>query len=325
MIVTHRPLHYELAADNVLHVIAVISNPARYQSRYRLYEEFAARLASVAAVHLITVELAFGDRKFEITDDGEHDHLRLRSSHELWHKENLINLGVRLLPRDWKYVAWVDCDVEFLNPHWAQETLQQLQHHPIVQMFEDAVDLGPRNNVVEHHKGFGSRFVAGDPAAVTHNAAYRYSTSFWHPGFAWACRREFYENVGGLMDFAILGAADHHMALALVGKAAISVPGGVHPNYRKAVMEWERKAMRACNFNIGFTEGTLLHHWHGPKKRRYYLERWGMLTEHQYDPTVDIKYDGKGVLELNCNHKPELRNDLHRYFNARYEDSRDGE
>jgi hypothetical protein len=36
---------------------------------------------------------------------------------------------VARLPNDWKYVAWVDADVNFTNPHWVRVTVQQLQHY----------------------------------------------------------------------------------------------------------------------------------------------------------------------------------------------------
>ena len=40
------PKHAELRSQNQLHVVAVISNPVRYSSRYRLYEEFERSLFS---------------------------------------------------------------------------------------------------------------------------------------------------------------------------------------------------------------------------------------------------------------------------------------
>ena len=39
-------------------------------------------------------ELAYGDGPFEVTGDGLND-VRLRTSHVLWHKENILNLVVR--------------------------------------------------------------------------------------------------------------------------------------------------------------------------------------------------------------------------------------
>ena len=39
-------------------------------------------------------ELAYGDGPFEVTGDGLND-VRLRTSHVLWHKENILNLVVQ--------------------------------------------------------------------------------------------------------------------------------------------------------------------------------------------------------------------------------------
>jgi len=76
-----------------LYVVTVISNPVRFRSRYRLYEAFAKMVADAGA-HLITVEASFGERPHAITDRLNEHHLRVHSSHEIWHKENLINLGL---------------------------------------------------------------------------------------------------------------------------------------------------------------------------------------------------------------------------------------
>lgn len=61
--------------------------------------------------------------------------LQLRTSHEIWLKENSLNLGFARLPPDWKYAAWIDADVTFARPDWACETVHQLQHNPVVQMW----------------------------------------------------------------------------------------------------------------------------------------------------------------------------------------------
>ena len=99
----------------VLDVVAVVSNPCRYRSRYDLYRAFERHMHA-SGVRLTTVELAFGERPWEVTEPDNPRHVRLRTAYELWHKENLINLGVQHLPRDWKYVAWIDADVSFARP-----------------------------------------------------------------------------------------------------------------------------------------------------------------------------------------------------------------
>ena len=65
-------------------------------------------------------------------------HLVVRTNAELWHKENMIMLGIQHLTKirpKWKYVAWVDADVIFQRRDIILETAQQLQHYDIVQMF----------------------------------------------------------------------------------------------------------------------------------------------------------------------------------------------
>src|SRR5688572_1018355 len=120
--------------NSTLYVVTAISNPCRYNSRYQLYQKFAKMVQDSNAI-LITVETAFGNRPFVVTQPGNNYHIQLRTNHEIWHKENMINLGIARLPLDWQYVAWIDADANFSNPDWVNETLNQLQHYHIVQMF----------------------------------------------------------------------------------------------------------------------------------------------------------------------------------------------
>ncbi len=75
-------MHFIKQIDAPLHVIATIVNPSRYQSRYRLYEEFAKYITDAGAV-LHTIEAAYGDRDFEITDAGNQNHIRTRTRHKV--------------------------------------------------------------------------------------------------------------------------------------------------------------------------------------------------------------------------------------------------
>src|SRR5208282_5642845 len=105
-------MHLDARKDVItdpLYVVAVISNPIRYLTRYELYHRFEKHMQD-SGVILYTVEMAYGDRAFAVTDANNPRHLQLRSNHELWHKENLINLGVARLPATWKYLAWIDAD-----------------------------------------------------------------------------------------------------------------------------------------------------------------------------------------------------------------------
>lgn len=52
--------------------------------------------------------------------EGEYSH------RPLWHKDNMINLGVEnLLPEDCKAFAWIDADLDFESHSWALDKLQK--------------------------------------------------------------------------------------------------------------------------------------------------------------------------------------------------------
>lgn len=295
-------------------VVAVVSNSARFNSRYKLYKDFVRNLGNV---NLLTVELAFGDRPFEVTEPDNPNHVQLRTWDELWFKENLINIGVSRLPADWEYVAWIDADIEFVRKDWAEETVHQLQHHHVVQMFQTAVDLGPHGEALKLFDGFVYSYLTHAKPAYSRGAY-----PHWHPGFAWAMRREAFDHLGGLIDLGILGASDHHMAWALAGNVNKSMPGKIHANYKKHLKIWQERAEAHIRRDIGYVPGTILHHWHGKKSDRKYIERWDVLVKHGFDPERDLKRDWQGVHTL-TEEGARMRDDLREYFQQRNEDSVD--
>lgn len=313
-----------------LHVIAVVSNPIRYKSRYRLFNDFHKQITN-SSCRLYIVECAFGDRSFELTDAHNPNHIQLRTSHELWLKENMINIGISRLPANWRYVAWVDADITFSRHDWAEETVHQLQHHKIVQMFSHAIDLGPEEQPILHHEGFCYCYWKAlngvTPYVQTQRKSAQYyyyypsqaPTNLWHPGFAWAATRDAVNDLGGLMDFAILGAADHHMCRALVGDGMRTLPKNIGSIYSNRVQIWQDRAEKHLKRDLGYVPGTITHHWHGSKRQRYYAERWKILTRNGYDPDLDLKYDSQGLLQL-TDRNIKLRDGIRSYFRARHED-----
>lgn len=311
-----------------LYVVCTVFNPARYRNRWRHYKDFELHVQQAGA-HLLTVEVAFGQREFVLTTPDHPLHLQLRTHSELWLKENALNLGIQRLPMDWEYVAWVDADVVFARPDWADETLHQLQHYDIVQMWSEAVDLSPTHQILQTHQSFVYSYQHDEPEIDGDIGVYgklrpktRHYT--WHPGFAWAARREALDALGGLLDFAILGSADMHMAKAFLGRVDGSAHPGVSAPYRQGLHEWQARALRHIKGNIGYVDGLLMHAHHGPKTARRYRERWQILVDHQFNPVTDIKRDTQGLWQLDTDETARsqgLRDDIRRYFHERDEDS----
>jgi hypothetical protein len=319
------------------YVVAVMTNPERFNTRSRLFREFMERMIKYG-VNLFVVEGAFGDREFEVTDASNPRHIQIRTESELWHKENLINIGITRLPSTWKYVAWIDGDIDFIRPDWALETVHELQHHPVVQLFEDAIDTGPEHEVMNIFKGFAycfknklSRKIQSDSKVVKDDGEVEYPYyygnsspgSYWHPGYAWAATRDAINTLGGLFEIGIVGAGDHHMACALIGEGAKSVPKGIHPQYKAQVLAWESRASR-LHKNIGYVRGSIYHFWHGKKRNRKYKERWQIIIGNNFNPSTDIHKDWQGVLTLYPGHD-KLKSEIREYFQSRNEDSVDKE
>jgi hypothetical protein len=271
-----------------------------------------------SGVSLWTVEIAFGNRPFMVTDADNPQHLQLRTVDEIWHKEIGLNLLVQRLPTDWENVAVVDADIRFFdvqrNRHvWVDETLHAMQHYEVVQMFQQAIDLGPKGEVIQIHNGFMWSYLTGKPYGKTY--------THWHPGYAWCYSRRAWNALGGLIDIAVLGAGDNHMAHALIGRWQDGIHPKAHPDYLNAVRIWGDRA-KELKKDVGFVPLTITHEWHGKKADRKYWDRWQILINHQYSPLEDLRRDWQGLYQL-TDRDPGLRDDIRAYFRARNEDSID--
>ena len=311
----------------VLHAIIPLTNPIRFKSRYKLHDQFMARMKGAQErlklnplgpqLELYVVEIAFGDRPFYCQDAK----LRGRTENEIWVKENMINLMAQRFPEDWQYVAWIDNDVEFLEPDFVERTIHALQHYHVVQMWEDAIDTGPNGEFVASHKAFTKQYLSG--AKIGYGQYYGgYEGA--HPGYAWAATRFFWDSVGGLFN-GILGAGDNHMAYSLIGRGTESVNPKVTKEYIDEIAAWQARAEYHIKRDIGFVPGTIRHYWHGKKKDRRYWDRWQILVRNKFNPKTDLKHDWQGVLELEemTSRQRQLRDDIRAYFRLRHEDSID--
>ncbi len=303
-------------SPDLLHVIAVRVNPLRWQTPDMIYRAWVEHMLA-SGVALTVIECQFGERPF-VHQDPRVNHIGVRARTQVWSKENLINLAIARLPADWRYVAWIDSDVFFRRVDWATETVQALQLHHVVQPWADCLDLGPQDQVMAVHKSFCRIYRERQPIMQGPNAGdSRYT--FAHPGFAYAATRQAIEWMGGLIDTAVLGAADHHMAMALIGRVADSIHGGMTDDYKRPLYQWQHRAAQHIGGHISYLPMTIEHRWHGKKALRNYVSRWEVLVKNRFDPYQDLKRNTFGVIELAGN-KPQLQRDIELYFLERSED-----
>ena len=297
--------------EDKLNVIIVISNPCLYAKRYILLKEFVKRIEEEEEnVNLFVVEMIYEKQKFIITSSKNKNHLQLKTTTPLWHKENMINLGVKyLLPKNYKAFAWIDADIEFENNSWALDTLKILNgSKDVVQLFSHCIDMDNNKNNLNIFNGFGYSF----------NKYKKYSKQikdFWHPGYAWAITRKAYEKLGGLFDKGILGSGDNIMSLSFINKHCFN--DKYHEDYNNTILEYQKKAK---NIRVGYTPGVIRHYFHGSKKNRQYTDRWYLLIKHNYSPINHITYDEKGIIIPTELFTDDFKKDIMNYFRERKED-----
>ena len=387
-----------------LYAIVPVQNPWRWRSRWKHTERAIKHFVDSGAV-VILVELAFNRREFafencglhgtlancEILPEGHnfrHQFVGLRSSDELWLKENMINVGVSRIPDwNWKQVCWLDSDVMFARPNWVGECIHKLQHYAFLQMFSHARDLAPNYEMLPEDyphadgRGFVDAFYAGkligmdsdeprklqnqtpridSPIALKPHPShpihkprpghkphpphpehpdrpgkpdkpeepdypYPYPGRVF-PGLAWACTRKAWDDVGGLIDIAIWGGGDWHMAHALIEKTEGMMRSDLHRNYKKIVMQWYYRCHTHIRRNVGVMEGTILHNWHGRKSQRGYNVKHGLLAKVGFDPLRHLKRDMQNIFQLHDDRSTafvKLRDILRKIAKERNEDSID--
>ena len=325
--------------EQTLHVAACYSNPFRWRTRRELANDFRRHMMHTANVDFHMIELAYGDRPFEVTNKQLYPNdIQLRTKCELFHKENLLNICIRSFPPEWKYGAIIDADFHFTRHDIGLETIHQLQHYDWVQMFSSYTDLsgetlGSGHRPIQTNHGFAWNYIQNGyklPPGYE-DGGWKCAPNYYYgpgpgkhnpvgaTGGAWAFRKSAFETCGGLLDRCILGHGDWFMAFGLVCEEARDMRlTGYTSAYQEYIAGWQHRAS-LLKKNIGYVDCHAIHHFHGPKKRRGYSSRDEILVKQGYSPVHDVFYDYQGVLQLTTE-KPNLRDAIRAYFLSRSED-----
>jgi hypothetical protein len=301
--------------EDKLHVIMVISNPCEFKKRWRLAEDFKNRMLENKDIILYVVETIYPGQTFHVTESDNQCHLQLKTEHPLWAKENMISLGVKyLLPPKWKAFAWIDADLKFENPNWATDALKILNgHKDIIQLYSHCLDMDANEQTMFVCRSFGYQHIIGTP----YSPKYKNPETYYNPGFAWACTREAYKQMGGIYQYDILGSNDKHMARAIIGCAESTDGFVISDGYKRKINDIINKYR---GLRIGYIPGVICHYWHGTKENRKYTDRWKILIKYKYDPDKHITFDEKGILIPSKDCPQGMIDEILQYFQERLED-----
>jgi hypothetical protein len=309
-----KSIKYNNPIDDKLHVIGVVSNCCQYNIRYKLAKEFINRMNQEEHVILYFVELVYDNSEFVLTESDNPRHLQLKTIYPLWHKENLINIAIeKLLPKDWKAVAWIDTDLEFENPNWGLDTLKLLNDSDVVQLFSHCIFMDSSGNTDRINQGIAYQHYNN----MITNIINKNGISSNHPGYAWACKRSFYDNIEKIFDFAIIGGGDSFFANALFGLEDKIIKFSTI--YDKIYMNYYNKIQNLHPI-IAYIPNIIKHYYHGSIQDRQYIIRYKILIDNFYNPNIDLTYDDNGILIPTDKCSKKMLNQIIEYFFKRNED-----
>jgi len=288
-------------------VVTCHFNPAGYERPRNNYYRFMAQMRQYG-VPVRTVELLFDDDPLYIQNAV---HLRVSRERGLfWQKEALLNVAIQDVVDDFEAVAWVDADVTFLNPTWAEDCLRELERCAVVQLFSEAHLTDADAEIARSVKSVGFRWSTRDARWSDLGQS--------HPGLAWAARSEVLQHTGGLYPYVLSGCGDTMM---LPGFTSAPVPGATDQLSRELAGDlagWHSCCADAVGGELGFVMGGVVHMYHGTMANRQCLERRSFLRD--LDPERHVKTRRDGALEWTDEAPCELRERLAQYFFSRKED-----
>jgi DNA-directed RNA polymerase subunit RPC12/RpoP len=335
-ITREKPVFDAVLPERELAVVSCFFNPGGSLKRVSNFQAFLSSLKK-SGVHCTVVELAFGSNDFAIV--GHEDVIQLRTRDVLWHKERLLNIGIRkLLSKGYRKIAWLDGDIEFEDPQWPMELASRLEQSNLCQVFEDI-------GIQEHQSG--PPMVA--PSAVKYfresGRLYQQPARKGLPmlggilkggqsGFGWAARAEVLEKVM-LFEGAVVGGGDKLMYIASLAdkfssnsfqelsqsKIACSACG--HRNrsdaYRAQLLDWAQRWSEAVDGEVDYARLYITDMFHGKRDDRGYLTRHDILYRNAFDPARDLVRDPSGCLAWVAG-KESLKREVEAYFLSRRED-----
>ena len=290
---TIRPTH---ASWDEVALITTHWNPHRFTRLRETYYEWLPTLAA----NVLAMEWVL-DGEPELV--GSHV-VRGGPEHLMWQKERLINCAIELLPDQVQYVAWLDHDLCFTNPHWLQQSIALL-HDGL-----DAVQPFSHVHYLNRH---------GRPQFSRCGAAYAWrqlQSLDGSPGGAWVARRDFLRRTGGVYDREIAGAGD---AIWFAGLTNLStqVTAWSTPHAQTHQRKWQERIGAA---HWGFVDGTVCHLWHGDRQNRQYSTRHEITRRYGFDPNRDVIVDANGLLRWTEFASEAFRKEIADYFLNRRDD-----
>lgn len=250
-----------------------------------------------AGIPIYSAEMSYEGHKRGLVDPD----LSVKCSSFMFHKENLLNLLLGVVPDKFSKVVFLDSDIRFNYRDWLDKVSHSLDSCDLMQPMEWCFWSSSANKI---------------SAAEQLRRGRKLDMGHTHPGFATAARRDWLDRVGGLYDLAVVGNGDACLWHAAASKNGLGFESKSMKEYSaryEGLADYVNK-VSANTPRIGSIRGCFAGHMpHGTADRRSYQKRHSIL---QGD--ISVRKNESGAYEWN---DPSNNAKMLDYFKSRNEDN----
>jgi hypothetical protein len=286
----------------------VFFNPAKSVKLLSNYLYTIEKLRT-AGIPFYTLELSYGENFPEIKKAF---HIRTNENNVMFHKEQLCHLLEKRIPWQYTKLCFADADIIFENASFYDEVCNLLNENDIVQPFYSAKWVNSTYQTVFQERKSCALMNKNGP----------FESKDFHPGFAWAFKRSWFQKVG-FFQHSITGSGD-----------TLSVSAWLRMNPPKVcnLKSLQNQYKNFCNLvekfppSIACGKFSVYHMWHGTHFKRQYVNRH-LILRNVEDIDDILEQNSDGLFEFNYGRDHDsyamvksVSNELKKYFEEREDD-----
>ncbi len=306
------PAVYEKPTKSDMAVLLVYFNACSYKNLERNLRLTYQSLID-AEIPVFLVEHLFKDQEPIFPENGN-TIFNTRSDSYMFYKENLLNWLMPKVPAQFTKFYMMDCDLIFSSPTWYDDVSALLDTYDVVQPFEEAIWLkSDLKTVLDKRIGF----------AYGWHLHHKLNLTKYHPGFAWAFRRDFIEPIG-IFDLNILGSGDTILASAAIQQNYIQKVWHTRTLEKYRILS-EEYIDKFNSVKTTYYSNIVYHLWHGSLSNRHYYNRYERFESvyMKYFTTIDeniFHHNSYGLYEYKEDLREPFNQIILEYFESRNED-----
>ncbi len=297
--------------NDILYIIVPYFNFLDWESNKFNLNNFLIKNDFPPNTRIVLVE-GYINNQLEDYSNKIYKHLKFKLKNMFWAKENLINIAINNLPKDWQFVVWIDRDVVFQTKTWVNESIEKLKISDVIQPWNKLFYLDKANKIpYPNYPNLSIFYTKSSPKFLNQKG---------HSGMGWGINKNFYNKIGKIIDWHIVGGGDVSFAFCCGMKNKNKLKE--MPSIRTEGMQREivNYAKLFENTNYDYVNATIHHYPHGTQENRQYQTRWDILHNNNFDPCQDIFYNSQGVLEFSEGWAKKASKQIEDFFTRRKED-----